>query len=29
VMITHRPELIDSAEWTARVDLAAVDGSGR
>ena len=26
VMITHRTELIGSAEWTARVDLAAVDG---
>jgi thiol reductant ABC exporter CydC subunit len=23
VMITHRPELIDSATWTARVDLAS------
>jgi ABC-type bacteriocin/lantibiotic exporter with double-glycine peptidase domain len=28
VMITHRPELIDSAEWTARVNLGAVDGQG-
>jgi ATP-binding cassette subfamily C protein CydCD len=26
VMITHRPELIDSAEWTARVDLGAAEG---
>ena len=29
VMITHRPELIDSATWSARVDLAGADVHGR
>jgi hypothetical protein len=26
VMITHRPELIESVEWAARVDLGSSRG---